>query len=399
MRKNHLSLRSFLHRGCAFAVAAPFAGEVAFERTLAEATGPANPRVAPAAAPRRSDAKVAVVACRTYGPEVRSALDRCLDSLGGMGSLVKGKTVAIKINLTGTNFAPYLGKPVGETYMTHPDTATALAAALFKAGAHRLVFLESTQSKADLGTSLALAGWDLRLLEGLGKVAFENTRNLGLGKKYASFAVPGGGSMFSAFELNHAYADCDVLVSLAKLKQHITAGVTLSMKNLFGITPNALYGADAGSEDATDGRYPLHDPREYARVKPPGLKPGMISVDPGWRVPRIVADLVGARPVHLAIIDGVMTMTGGEGPWCEDVAKVRAVVPGILIAGLNPVSTDAVGTALMGYRDPRAERGLPPFDLCDNHLLLAERAGAGQAGLGEIEVCGLTIEQARFPFA
>ena len=49
--------------------------------------------------------------------------------------------------------------------------------------------------------------------------------------------VPHGGHVFKAFDLNHSYQDCDVFVSLAKMKQHATAGITLSMKNCFGITP------------------------------------------------------------------------------------------------------------------------------------------------------------------
>ncbi|MCG8469890.1 MAG: DUF362 domain-containing protein, partial [Gemmatimonadetes bacterium] len=36
--------------------------------------------------------------------------------------------------------------------------------------------------------------------------------------------------------------DADLLVSLPKLKTHHWAGVTLSMKNLFGIVPSAIYG-------------------------------------------------------------------------------------------------------------------------------------------------------------
>lgn len=399
MKKKNISLRAFLGRGCVLAAGAPLARQLAFGDTFAEAAATGESNSGSAAALSRSDAKAAIVACRSYaGPEVRAALNKCLDLLGGIGAIVKGKTVAVKINLTGTNFTPYLGRPVGETYMTHYATAAGLAAALFAAGARRIIFLESTQSKADLGTTVALAGWDVKELDGLGKVEFENTRNLGDGKKYAHLAVPGAGWMFSGFELNHAYTDCDVLVSLAKLKTHVTAGVTLSMKNLFGITPNSLYGVEAGSEDATEGRYPLHDPRGYGSVKPPGLKAGITSADGGWRVPRIVADLLAARPVHLAIIDGIMTMTGGEGPWCEDVAKVRAVAPGVLIAGLNPVSTDAVGVAVMGYGNPRAERGVPPFASCDNHLLLAEQTGVGQANLGRIDLRGLTIAQARYPF-
>ena len=39
-------------------------------------------------------------------------------------------------------------------------------------------------------------------------------------------------------------------------------------------------------------------------------------------------------------------------------ASADATEPGLLVAGDNPVSTDAVGTALMGY-DPMADRGTP----------------------------------------
>ena len=67
-----------------------------------------------------------------------------------------------------------------------------------------------------------------------------------------------------------------------------------------------------------------------------------------------------------------------------------------MIAGLTPVSTDAVATAVMGYDNPRAARGTKPFHFCDNHLLLAEQAGIGSADLARIEVNGLSIDKARF---
>src|SRR5262249_7174683 len=151
------------------------------------------------------------------------------------------------------------------------------------------------------------------------------------------------------------------MVSLAKLKNHITAGVTLSMKNLFGITPNTLYGDQAGSEDATGGRTPLHNPTGFEKIQLPGLNAGITSTDPTWRVPRIVVDICTARPIHLAIIDGITAVSGGEGPWCTDAGPMKVTTPGVLIAGLNPVSTDAVGVAVMGYENPRAPRGVKPF--------------------------------------
>ena len=318
--------------------------------------------------------------------------------LGGIGSLVKDKTITIKINLTGTNFKEFLDRPVGETYMTHPDTVMALTSLLFAAGARRVRVVESTTSRSTLESTLALADWDVRKLSALGKVEYENTRNLGLGKSYANLKVPGGGHMFSGFDFNHSYADTDVMVSLAKLKNHVTAGVTLSMKNQFGITPNSLYGDEAGNEEATAGRGPLHNPQGLEKVRLPGLKSGITSIDPTWRVPRVVADICAARPIHLAIIDGITSMSGGEGPWCSELGPLKVTTPGVLIAGLNPVSTDAVGTAVMGYADPRVNRTKKPFDFCDNHLLLAEQTGVGSAELAKIEVLGLGIDQARYPY-
>src|SRR5262249_18470620 len=165
----------------------------------------------------------------------------------------------------------------GETVLPPYATAGALGSLLFAAGAKRVRFVESTTSRSELASSLAMADWDVKALETLGQVEFENTRNLGKGKSYSHVSVPGGGYMFSAFDFNHSNADTDVMVSLAKMKNHITAGVTLSMKNLFGITPNSLYGGEAGSEDALEGRGPLHNLTE--KIKLPGLKPGITSND------------------------------------------------------------------------------------------------------------------------
>src|ERR1051326_618530 len=314
MKTSRFTRRNFLRQSRPLGAGPPLAlrfastGLLAAESALAPGTAKAG-----LSRGTRAGAKVAIVRCRSYGPEVRAALEKSFDLLGGLGSLVKNKTVTVKLNLTGTNFTPYLDRPVGETYMTHYATAMALATSLFAAGAKRVRFVESTQSRAELASSLSLADWDVNALETLGKVEFENTRNLGTGRSYAHLSVPGGGSMFWALDLNPAYADPHVIVSLAKLKNHVTAGVTLSMKNLFGLTPNSLYGDQAGDEDATAGRGPLHNPKAFAKIKLPGLKEGITSIDPTWRVPRIVVDICSARPIHLAIIDGISSMSGGEG--------------------------------------------------------------------------------------
>ena len=392
MKTPPFNRRAFLQQSLTLAAGVPFALKCAGDRLLAAEGAAAS---ASGLAP---NARVAIVSCKDYGPGVRAAFSKSFDLLGGIGSLVKNKTVTVKLNLTGTDFTPFLDRPVGETFMTHYSTAATLAALLFEAGARRVRFVESTQSKSSLETTLGFADWDVKALAALGKVEFENTRNLGKGKSYAHFKVPTGGYMFSTLDLNQAYEETDVMVSLAKLKNHITAGVTLSMKNLFGLTPNSLYGDQAGNEDATAGRGPLHNPTGFEKIQLPGLKEGKHSSEPTRRVPRIVVDVCAARPIHLAIIDGITSMSGGEGPWCSSAAKLKFTSPGILIVGLNPVSTDAVGTAVMGYDNPRATNGVRPFDFCDNHLLLAEQAGLGTADLAKIDVRGLTIEKARYPY-
>ena len=395
MRTKNFTRRAFIQHGLALTAGAPLASLFVRNQLLAAETGAGAGQTGLQA--HRAAAKVAIASCRSYGPEVQPALEKCFDLLGGIGPLVKDKTVTVKLNLTGSDFRPLLGRPVGETYMTHYTTALALGSLLFAAGARRVRFVESTQKRELLESTLVEAGWDVRALTALGNVDYENTRNLGLGKRYSHFRVPGGGYMFSAFDLNHSYEDTDVLVSLAKLKNHATAGVTLSMKNLFGLPPNTLYGGEAGKETATAHRAPLHDPKGFESLKLPGIKAGRLPAEPGWRVPRITVDLCAARPIHLAIVDGIMAMSGGEGYWCDE-KTLKATAPGVILAGLNPVSTDAVATAVMGYPNPRATRGIKPFPDCDNHLLLAEQAGLGIADLTQIEVRGMPIEKARYPY-
>jgi uncharacterized protein (DUF362 family) len=394
MNAKNLNRRVFLRRSLLVAGAAPLILKFTNQGLSAAQPAPS----AKSGGPKRSDAKVAIVACRSYGPEVKTAMAQSFDLLGGIGSLVRNKVVTVKINLTGTDFSAFMDRPVGETYMTHYSTALALASLLFASGARRVRFVESTTSRAELASSLALADWDLNALRALGEVEFENTRNLGTQKQYSHLRVPSDGYMFSAFDFNHSYGETDVMVSLAKLKMHVTAGVTLSMKNLFGITPNALYGSEAGTEDALEGRGVLHSPVGFEKIKLPGLKPGVSSIDATFRVPRIVADICSARPIHLSIIDGITSMSGGEGPWCREAAPLKFTSPGVLIAGLNPVSTDAIGTAVMGFDDPRAARGTKPFHFCDNHLLLAEQAGVGTADLAQIDLRGMELAKARYSY-
>ena len=76
--------------------------------------------------------------------------------------------------------------------------------------------------------------------------------------------------MFKAFDLNHSYGDCDVFVSIAKLKEHVTAGITLTMKNCFGNTPATIYGEGAGIDEPAI--VPHGGPPHAALRAPPALE-------------------------------------------------------------------------------------------------------------------------------
>jgi uncharacterized protein (DUF362 family) len=324
------------------------------------------------------------------------------DQLGGLGRIVKNKTVTIKVNLTGSPGLRFQGKPLGLTHYTHPKMAGVMAYLLENAGAQRVRFVESCWATAGpLEEYLLDSGWNVHTLFGAANnVELVNTNALGDAKRYSRFAAPGGGWIYPAYDLHPAYEDTDVFMSMAKLKNHATCGVTLAMKNCFGITPASIYGDDAGVEEPNEhpakGRGSVcHEGSRQPSKSAPQEIDLASSRDPGYRMPRIVADLAAARPIDIALIDGIETVAGGEGPW---IRGLRAVQPGVIIAGTNAVTTDTVATAVMGY-DPRAGKGTAPFVDCDNSLQLAEMRGVGTTDLKNIEVLGLSIREAVFPFA
>lgn len=347
------------------------------------------------------NARVSVGPCREYGQAPYAVLRTMFDQLGGIGRLVRGKTAGIKLNLTGGPRQRIGAVPIERSAYTHPDVAGAVIRLISEAGATRIRVLEGCFGCGDpLEEFMYDAGWDpLALLNAGPRVEMENTNVLGRGKRYHRRMVPGGGLIFPGFDLNHSYDECDVMVSIGKLKEHATCGITLSMKNMFGITPVTIYGDKAGRDepapDAAGGRGTiLHQgARGPSLSAPQEIDPSTPRND-RWRVPRIVTDLCAAVPIHLAIIDGIETLAGGEGGW---VSSARHVKPGILVAGLNPVSTDAVGAALMGF-DPMAGHRQRPFEGCDSTLLLAEQQRLGTRDLNRIEVAGPAIEQARLDF-
>ena len=128
--------------------------------------------------------------------------------------------------------------------------------------------------------------------------------------------------------------DCDLLVSMPKLKTHHWVGATLSMKNLFGIVPGGIYGWP---------KNPLH-----------------------WAgIPNVIAELEQIPVPRFAIVDGIDGMEG-NGP-IQGTLKHA----GVLIAGADFAAVDAACCRVMGidpFQIPYLNLARPGCDFAPKQL-------------------------------
>ena len=165
---------------------------------------------------------------------------------------------------------------------------------------------------------------------------------------FATYDVPGGGCMFDRYLLNAIFAEADEVVSIAKMKNHAFMGITLTLKNLFGLPPMI----------PPEGRT-----RSYYHHL--------------IRLSYVLPDLGMITKPCLNIVEALTGQWGrewgGEGRICN-----------ALMAGDHPVATDACGMTLMGH-DPHSDWPTPPFRRDRNHLLIAAKHGFGTVDLNEID--------------
>src|ERR1700730_11508014 len=150
-----------------------------------------------ARAERSAAAPVSIARCDSYDGDLTGTLSGMFDQLGGLGRIVKNKTVTIKVNLTGSPGLKFQGKPLGLTHYTHPKMAAATAYLLERSGARRVRFVESCWATAGPEEEyLIAADWNVGMLFGASdKVEFLNTNALGKAKRYKRLPIPGGGSI------------------------------------------------------------------------------------------------------------------------------------------------------------------------------------------------------------
>jgi uncharacterized protein (DUF362 family) len=366
-----ISSLSLLLQRCAIRPTQPAAP--AWTSTVSTPTAAAVP--SPTASPQPTatpsyQAAAAIGQISTYDvPQLRSKLEEMLRQLGGLADVLRpGARVAIKPNLTGTTWSDAsLPAPATELFVTHPALVQALSELLIDAGAGQIYIVDG------LGDEAIFQAWGYTEIAARVNARLVDLCKPSPARDFVTFPVGPSRQIYDVFYLNSVLKDVDAFISFAKMKCHSTTGVTLSLKNLIGLAPISLYRQDENQNH----RSAFHESTQYDR-----------------RLPRVVIDLNLARPVHLALIDGIKTVEGGAGAWDQGYHPVQ---PGLVIASKNPVAADAVSTAVMGF-DPDTSSGSYPFTYADNHLVLAREAGLGTNRLDEIGVVGAQIKDVVFPF-
>src|SRR5713226_1930195 len=249
---------------------------------------------------------------------------------------VKDKTILLKPNLVGLD-------PQG-VMNTHPAVIAATRETFLKLGAARVLIGDGPALDRDTQAILE----SVRLKEFTGK----------LGKDFCDLNIDDvervelqtRASRLKELFLPKTVLGVDFLVSMPKLKTHHWAGVTLSLKNMFGIVPGSCYGWPKNV---------LH-----------------------WAgIGRAILDINASARPDFAVVDGIVGMEG-NGP-IQGTPKAS----GVLVLGDDPVAVDATCCRVMG--------------LNPNRVSYLARAGTllGHIGADRIQQRGESIASVRTPYA
>jgi len=230
------------------------------------------------------------------------------ESLGEFSLPIKDKTVLLKANLVGHD-------PVG-SMNTHPAVIAAARESFLKLGAKRVI----------IGDGPALDRDTQAILESVRLTEFTGPLKFGLGADFVDLNIDDvervsletRASLLKELYLPKTVLGADFFVSMPKLKTHHWAGVTLSMKNLFGIVPGSCYGWPKNI---------LH-----------------------WAgIDRSILDINAAARPDFVIVDGILGMEG-NGP-----IQGNPKHTGVLLFGDDPVAADSTACRVMGLRPEKID--------------------------------------------
>ncbi len=240
---------------------------------------------------------MALLPATSYDGDLADLIAR---GLAMLGQDVRNKRVFLKPNM--------VEYEADKAINTDPRVVAATAEAMLKAGASEVVVGEGPGHRRDIeyllqGTGLGDVVADMRLR--FVDLNHDDVRQVPLKCRFT--------------ELDHIWLPVELLksdyvVSMPKLKTHHFAGLTASMKNLFGTMPGAVYGW----------------PKNLLHFR--GVEQSIIDIT------------ATVRP-QLCVVDGVLAMEG-DGPI---MGRPRAL--GFIAMGTDPVAVDATCARVIGL-DP-----------------------------------------------
>ena len=248
---------------------------------------------------------------------------------------LRGKKVLLKPNLVGPD-------PLGVTN-THPAVIAASRESLLRLGAEQVLIGEGPALDRD--TEAILESIGLRHYAGPLAGVFVDLNVDDVERVLLKTTA----SRLKELYLPKTVLGADFVISMPKLKTHHWAGVTLSLKNMFGIVPGSCYGWPKNV---------LH-----------------------WAgIDSAILDINAAVRPDFAIVDGIVGMEG-NGPIQGEPKN-----SGVLILGDDPVAVDATCCRVMGLRPEKVD------------YLVQAGSLLGHIQPDKIQQVGESIARARTPF-
>lgn len=242
-----------------------------------------------------------------YQSDIANVIKKGFSELGVLPEEFKGKTILLKPNLVqSADGAVHIN--------THPLVVRGTVEAFLSLGADKIVVAEGPGHSRD----------SLHVLEecGMAEVLVEDRIpfiDLNFDDIYC---LPNAGrwSGLKTLSLPVSIKKADWVVSMPKMKTHHWAGVTLSMKNLFGVMPGIVYGW----------------PKNVLHLE--GIEKSIFDINATLRT-------------DFAIVDGIVGMAG-DGPIMGSPHDA-----GVIVMGRNLPAVDSTCCRIMGI-DPRKVRYL-----------------------------------------
>jgi uncharacterized protein (DUF362 family) len=246
-------------------------------------------------------AQTFIARAETYDVDMASIILSGLRELGITEKEILGRRILLKPNLVEPR--------QGCTHInTHPLVVRGAIEAFLHLGATRIVVAEGAGHCRDSMLVLEESGFaDILHEDGVPFV------DLNYDSGY-TVANAGSRTHLKTLTFPNSLRQADWVVSMPKMKTHHWTGVTLSMKNLFGLMPGAFYG------------WPKNVLHHH------GIESAILDINASFRP-------------HLAIVDGIEGMEG-DGPI---MGKPRHA--GVLVMGANLPAVDATCARIMGV-DP-----------------------------------------------